>query len=137
MISSTVRKKKGGNPINNYHTNDFWDMINYCELIYLGFYGIKYTWINKRFHKNGALIFKRPNHFFANNDWLMGYSESHVTHLPRTHLDQCPLLLKLSKSDPTNKVNIFRFEKMWASHSDFPNLVKQSWGSNLFFTECH
>lgn len=60
--------KKGGNPINVSHADDFWEVVNYCELIDLGFHGRKYTWINKRFYKKEVLIFERLDCFFANNN---------------------------------------------------------------------
>ncbi|KAK4716458.1 hypothetical protein R3W88_014796 [Solanum pinnatisectum] len=63
--------KSGGKSISTSRMNDLWDVVNYCELIDMGFKGNRYTWLNKHFKNRSKLIFERLDRFFANNEWLL------------------------------------------------------------------
>lgn len=68
-------------------------------MIDLGFAGNHFTWpIQRKIRHN--LILERLDRFFANPEWLTLFEVSSVMHLPRTHLDYCPLLLNLVKVIP-------------------------------------
>lgn len=117
-------EKFGGRVINNSHSNNFIDCINYCNLVDLGYKGSKYGWTNKR--KLGSNILERLNRLLANYDWVNLFPEAMVHHLPRTHLDDSPLLLNTQPSRIT-KSPIFRLETMWTTHSDFINILRDNW----------
>ncbi|XP_019258278.1 PREDICTED: uncharacterized protein LOC109236539 [Nicotiana attenuata] len=89
-----ARDKFGGNPINLNRSNQFWNYINKCNLIDLGYKGSKYTWTNKRYTSGNTLILERIDRCFANEGWIKQHPEASVLHLPRTHTDQCPLKSK-------------------------------------------
>lgn len=69
-------KKKGGRPINSNSSRDTWDMVDYCELMDLGFERSKYTWLNKCFKKKNTLIYERLNRFLANREWVHQFPNS-------------------------------------------------------------
>lgn len=58
-------EKKGGIPLINSRSNDFWDTVNLCELIDIGFKGSKYTWHNKCFKNRLNLIFERLDRYLS------------------------------------------------------------------------
>lgn len=118
--------KKGGNPINNANSTDFFEHY-YCDFIDLGFKGSQYIWVNNCFTNRCTLIFERLDRFLANNEWSLNYLDARVIHLPRTHSDHCPLLLSLYKKWPTHTHKIFRLESSWASHPDFPRTIQETW----------
>nr|XP_016433117.1 PREDICTED: uncharacterized protein LOC107759646 [Nicotiana tabacum] len=104
-----ARDKFGGNPINLSRNNLFWNCINECNLIDLGYKGSKYTWTNKRYSNKTSLILERIDRSFANEGWIEQYPEATVLHLPRTHSDHCPLQINLV-GPPNNKPSRpFRF----------------------------
>lgn len=70
LMNSYENQKKRGRPIISTHSNSFWDIINYCELIDMGFKGSKYMWVNECFKNKSSLILEKLDRFFANDDWL-------------------------------------------------------------------
>ena len=120
--------KFGGNQVNLNRALEFKECLDDCNMIDLGFTGPKYTWANRR--PITSLILERIDRCFANSGWRLLYSEAIVTHLPRTFLDHCPVLLELSKSSNNNFNKPFRFQTMWLLHPDFYTVVQQAWVEN-------
>lgn len=83
-----------------------------------------YTWTNGRgnIHNIKTCI----DRVHATSDWITLFPESKVFHLSRVKSDHCPILLKTNNSFRIGP-KPFRFESMWMSHKDFPNIVKTSW----------
>lgn len=54
-----ANEKLGGAPINVTRTSKFWDCLNFCNMVDLGFRGCKYTWTNRKQRNRTALIQKR------------------------------------------------------------------------------
>lgn len=104
--------KFGGNPTNLNCSNQFWNCINKCNLIDLGYKGSKYTWTNKRYTNCNTLILERIYRCFANEGWIKQHPEASVLHLPRTHLDHCPLKIQMEGPPNNNPSRPFRFETM-------------------------
>ncbi|XP_019239455.1 PREDICTED: uncharacterized protein LOC109219450 [Nicotiana attenuata] len=125
-----AEEKFGGNPINTHRSNSFWNCINNCHLIDLGFKGSKYTWSNKRYKTRNSLILERIDRCLANNQWVNQYPEANITHLPRTQSHHCPMLVSLSNASPSPINKPFRFESMWCSHPMFQSLVRDSFSPN-------
>lgn len=123
-------RKRGGRPLNQGRSKDMCNMINYCQLIDLGFKGSKYTWLNKCFKQINALIFERLDSFLANDEWVQQYPYAQVNHLPQTHSDYYPLLLTLQPRRPLKQEQIFCFKIMWMSHPDLINTVLDSWSNS-------
>ncbi|XP_019246277.1 PREDICTED: uncharacterized protein LOC109225925 [Nicotiana attenuata] len=125
-----ARDKFGGNPINPSRSNLFWDCLNECNLLDLGYKGNKFTWTNKRYKNKTSLILERIDRCFANESWTFQYLEATVIHLPRTHSDHCPIQVVL-KGDSLNYSNRpFRFESMWTSHPSFPSIINEAFTIN-------
>ena len=120
--------KYGGNQINLNRAMEFKDCLDNCNFLDLGFAGPKFTWTNKRPLTN--LILERLDRCFANPRWRMLYPEATVTHLPRTFLDHCPVLIEVIGSR-TNVVNKpFYFHTMWLLHPQFPKVVEDAWSGD-------
>lgn len=71
-------------------------------------------------------ILERLDKCFASDSWITNYTKATVTHLPRTHLDYCSLLIKLRNDIRPSNSKPFTFEFMWYSHPSFPILVQDS-----------
>jgi ribonuclease HI len=118
-------EKWGGNRPSNSRMFEFKTCLNACNMIDLGFSGPKFTWSNC--HDVSSLIMERLDRALANSDWRILFPEATVSHLTRTHSDHCPFLLTLCPAIPHVLPRPFRFENIWLSHSDFPNIVDQAW----------
>ena len=118
-------EKFGGNQINLNRALEFKECLDNCNFLDLGFAGSKFTWTNKR--PITSLILERLDRCFANPSWRMLYPEAIVTHLPRTFLNHCPVLVELlsTRTNVTNKP--FCFHSMWLLHPQFPKVVEEAW----------
>ena len=117
--------KFGGNHVNLNKALDFKNCLDECNMLDLGFAGPKLTWTNRRPISN--LILERIDQCFANPVWHMLFPEALVTHLPRTFLDHCPVLIELCRASVNQQNKPFRFQTMWLFHQDFPRVVQQAW----------
>lgn len=124
---SNPNEKFGGSRANYYKMNCFNNFLLSSKLLDLGFEGPKFTWSNGR--QNGHLIRTRIDRSHANNEWSSLFPNCKVFHLPRTHSDHCPLLLKTSPSYLQGE-KPFRLEYFWLTHNSFIPLVSNIW--NLF-----
>lgn len=104
---------------------EFHACLNSCSLIDLGFSGPKYTWTNSQYVS--SLIMQRLDRALANPEWHFLFPKANVTHLPRTHLDHCPILLTLHHNPLNSLTCPFRFESIWLSHPEFPSVIAQAW----------
>ncbi|XP_070057638.1 uncharacterized protein [Nicotiana tomentosiformis] len=127
----TSNEKLGGNRVNRNRAKYLWDCINKCNLIDLGFKGCKFTWSNHR-RKNKRLIMERLDKIFANNDWFSYFPNAIVTHLLKTHSDYNPLLLQIIPKTNMPFRNPLDWKRFWCRHSDFSNLVKDSWKGSIY-----
>lgn len=127
----TGEDKFGGLPINISRAIKFQECLNSCRLFDLGFSGPRFTWSNRQ--PLSHLIQERIDRVFVNTDWNEFYPEANVRHLERSHSDHCPIVLSLHHNQGNSFPRPFRFQPMWLSHPDFPDLVKEAWArpSNL------
>ena len=88
--------KLGGRRVNLNRALDFKAYLDSCNLLDLGFLGLKFTWSNRR--QISDLILERIDRCFANPAWRLMFLEAFVTHLPQVFSDHCPVLLELSQS---------------------------------------
>ncbi|XP_075076902.1 uncharacterized protein LOC142163507 [Nicotiana tabacum] len=127
-----ARDKFGGNNTNNSRSTHFWNCLNQCRIVDLGFKRSKYTWSNKRYTNMQDLILEKLDRCFATDEWIELYLESTVTHLPRAHSNRCPLLITITSQQYNDHRRPFRFESMWCSHPEFISIVHNQSTSDLF-----
>jgi hypothetical protein len=111
----------GGDRPSNSRMFEFKNCLNACSTIDLGFSDPKFTWSN--YHDVSSLIMERLDRALANPDWRILFPETTVSYLTQTHSDYCPFLLTLCLIIPHVLSRPFRFESIWLSHSDFPDIV--------------
>ena len=88
--------KFGGDQVKLNRALEFKGCLDECNMLDLDFAGPKFTWTNRRTISN--LILERIDKCFANPVWRLLYPEAIVTHLPRTFLDHCQILIELCRS---------------------------------------
>ncbi|XP_058201666.1 uncharacterized protein LOC131316348 [Rhododendron vialii] len=119
--------KFGGRPISNSRSSAFCNCIDCCGMHDLGFSGPRFTWTNTQV--TGGLIKERLDRVWSNSSWNLIYPEAHVSHLPRTHSDHCPILLStVPNSGPPNP-RPFRFESVWFSDPSVFSVIEDSWST--------
>lgn len=70
---------EGGQPPNFGRMQQFWNMINSCGFIDLGFNGPEFTWCNKR--EPQVRVWERLDRALANAEWIRLYEDFKVQHL--------------------------------------------------------
>lgn len=115
----------GGNSIKINRALEFRECLDECNMLYLGFAGPKYTWTNCM--PISALILERIDRCFANPTCRTLYSKAIVTHLPKTFLDHCLVLLELCRPMIHHLDKPFQFQTMWLLHPGFPKVVQEAW----------
>lgn len=107
----------------------FRDVVDQLEMQDLGYEGYKYTWCNRRDAENNVQV--RLDRALGNNQWISLYPHYKVLHLPFASSDHCPILLdSYCNETRVHRDGVrrrFRFEKMWLSHDDCKNIIKESW----------
>ncbi|XP_065617683.1 uncharacterized protein LOC136064428 [Quercus suber] len=103
--------KYRGRQVNINRALEFKECIDNCNMIDLGFVGLKYTWINKR--PIADLILERIDRYFANPGWHIMYPKAVVTHLPRTFYDHHPVLVELNRPFPNATNRPFQKVRKW------------------------
>ena len=89
----------------------FWDTMDMCGFIDLGFKGNPFTW--KKYFRDGQTLWERLDRGLANNEWLLRYGRTAVHHLTCSTLEHCPLFIEPEIVEPTNPKKPFRFEEVW------------------------
>ena len=70
----------GGRQVNINRALEFKECLDLCNLLDLGFSGLKFTWLNLR--QVTDLILERIDRCFGNPSWRIAFPEASVTHLP-------------------------------------------------------
>lgn len=92
----TSEDKLREKPINIARAMRFQNCLNSCNMIDLGFRGLRFTWVNKR--DLFAFIQESLDRCFVNPPWRTLFPEASVHHLTRLHFDYCPVLLSLNRN---------------------------------------
>lgn len=79
-------EKTGGSSQQERHMQDFWEAMDMCGLIDLGFIGSKFTWCNH--HVNSDTIWERLDWFLLNNELQEKCSLIKIHHLAFLASDQ-------------------------------------------------
>ena len=117
--------KFGGRPVSINRSLLFKECLDNCNMVDMGFNGLKFTWTNRR--EISSLIQERIDRFFMNPSWCLLYPDAKVTHLTRCHSDHCPVLMETNPCRPMQMNRPFKFQSFWLSDPSFPSVVNQAW----------
>nr|XP_009615867.1 uncharacterized protein LOC104108513 [Nicotiana tomentosiformis] len=127
VIASTG-EKIGGVPYQMSKSFDFLSMMEDCGLVDLGFYGSRYTWSNGK--GPGAIVWKRLDRGLANDNWLVSFPTTTISHLTCAGSDHSPLLMKIhGQHDQAKKY--FRFLNCWTENDSFLSIVQSVWNKHV------
>lgn len=101
----------------------FWNMINSCGFIDLGFNGPEFTWCNKR--EPQVRVWEGLDRALANAEWIRLYEDFEAQHLPMVGFDHGPFLLGTAPNIRADKS--FRYRTMSLRHESFVDRVKNLW----------
>jgi hypothetical protein len=119
FIRSPSNRNKPGGDINNIFL--FNEAISYLGLVELPLKGRKFTWSNMQ---NDSLM-ERLYWFFTSSSWTVSYPSTFVYPLVKPTSDHLPSVLAIGTKIP--RANVFRFENYWLQHSEFKQIVQNSW----------
>jgi len=103
----------------------FWDVVDECGFIDLGFSGPWYTW-QKHFSAS-HLIWERLDLALATNDWLLGFAGTNVHHLKSESSNHSPLWIDMAGLEIQSISKPFRFEEVWLSDHTCSEVVEAIW----------
>lgn len=118
----------GGKVVNANRSLLFKDCLDACNMVDLGFPGLRFTWSSRRGFQN--LIQERLDRYFVNPEWCTLYPNARVSHLTRVHSDHCPILLEFEPGASTKLNRPFKFQSFWLNDLSFPNIVWDAWGQS-------
>lgn len=119
------RNRSGGNLNDTFLFNE---AIGHLGLIELPIKGRAYTWSNMQ--QNPLL--EQLDWFFTSVNWTTTYPMTEVLPLAKVTSDHVPCKVSMGSTIP--KTKIFRFENYWTEHSDFMNVVIDSWSQSLHYS---
>lgn len=64
------------------------------------------------------------------DDWRLRFPKTSFAHLLRVFSNHNPILINLNCDSHRRFQKPFRFEVMWATHSNFERFLRQSWSPN-------
>ena len=117
--------KFGGRVISVNRSLLFKECLDKCNMVDLGFSGLRFTWTNQR--EVQGLIQERIDRFFVNPNWYLIYPEARITHLTKCHSDHYPVLLETKHQCNVCLDRPFKFQRYWLSDLSFPMVVSQAW----------
>ncbi|XP_050365473.1 uncharacterized protein LOC126784002 [Argentina anserina] len=95
-------------------------------LMDIGFKGQNFTWERK---ENGTVVLQeRLDRALINNDWLLRWPDTNLTHLSRLGSDHNPLLLATDCGKKRWRPN-FKFESSWADDPDAEHIIEGCWSN--------
>lgn len=95
------------------------------DLLDLHFFGNKYTWQHPC--RGGRLVTRRLDRGLCDHSWWMEFPEATMEHLVRRRSDHNPLFLRCGIHVGKREERPFRFIAAWCTHSDYPNIVRETW----------
>ncbi|XP_039068118.1 uncharacterized protein LOC120214237 [Hibiscus syriacus] len=106
---------------------EFQDALLDLEFLDHLFYGLTFTWSNKQ---QESYLAKNLDRVLVNPLWFTAFPKSHVEFLAPGISNHCLAIAWLSKEVHTDHPKPFKFLYFWANHSEFLNIVSQSWQSS-------
>ena len=106
---------------------DFWVILENCELTDLGFIGHKFTWTNRR--PSSAHTKQQLARATANKGWTERFPASLVSHLFSHAFDHIPILLTTMNDRQLRGrgASGFKFEECWLLWDDCEEAVLEAW----------
>jgi hypothetical protein len=106
----------------------FRDMLETCELVDLGFFGLPYTYDNKRRGRGNVKV--RLDRVVADNQWRNLFPEASVEHKVSPCSDHCPIVLKCDKEEElVQRPRYKRYEVMWERDASLPEHISNAWAA--------
>ncbi|XP_019236540.1 PREDICTED: uncharacterized protein LOC109216799 [Nicotiana attenuata] len=94
----------------------------------LGFYGPRYTWSNGR--GPGSIIWKRLDRGMVNDNWLISFPNTTISHLASTGSDHNLLIMEMNVRQDTSK-KYFKFLNCWVENEGFIPMVQEIWNQEV------
>ncbi|XP_074283764.1 uncharacterized protein LOC141608299 [Silene latifolia] len=107
----------------------FYDWRINTPLYELPYFGLQFTWANKR--ETSSLILKRLDRGYAPQDWLLTFPEAHIQNLNIFLSDHAPIVLDLSARIKKPK-RPYRVDNWCLEHTEIQALVTSIWHSFSF-----
>ncbi|MCH80635.1 hypothetical protein A2U01_0001405, partial [Trifolium medium] len=129
MVLNSSEKQGGRAPSPNI-TSLFYNTLNNCDLMDLGYHGDKFTWVNNQ--ENEGHIKERLDRFCASPSWTTKFPRYTNYHLLNYSSDHNPILLVFGsnhdfRDDSHSKKHIKRFENIWLKDPRCLQVVKEEW----------
>ncbi|XP_072074464.1 uncharacterized protein [Arachis hypogaea] len=125
-------EKKGGGENDAYACRRFRGWIDKCNLIDVGYSGSRFTW-KGGIREGQERVYKRLDRALCNSEWRTNFSNAFVEVLPRIQSDHHPLLLHTRPETSIHGERPFKYEAMWNTHEDLPNVIKSAWNNEYDF----
>ncbi|KAK9938018.1 hypothetical protein M0R45_014779 [Rubus argutus] len=119
-------EKEGGAPWNPRRCHYLKNFVDSNNLLDIGYNGARFTWYRKEF--GNFVIKERLDMGLINDDWLLLWPNSCITHLSLITSDHCRLLFNSSPILEKKKKS-FEFESFWADDVECLPLVQQNWNT--------
>ncbi|XP_043700057.1 uncharacterized protein LOC122650732 [Telopea speciosissima] len=118
-------EKRGPIRYNVGSSEEFVAMMDSTSLMSIPSSGCKFTWSNIRCVGNVRAVLDRS---ICNEEWFLKFPGSAQWVLPRGYSDHSPIVI--SCFDVPHLVNVpFHIQQFWAEHSEFCDVVRESWNS--------
>jgi hypothetical protein len=105
---------------------DFWAVLEFCGLHYLGFSGLPWTFDNKRGGNRNVKV--RLDRAVTSSLWLARFSDASIKHLISPCSDHYPVLMQLYNDDPiAANGRIRRYEIMWECEESLVPEITAAW----------
>lgn len=106
----------------------FCEVIDICSFQDLGWRGVPFTWDNRQ--QGASNVKARLDRALANNEFMQLFEYTCVKHISSTASDHCYILAELRSNAPNRwpaSRRPFRYANIWQTHSQYDQLVKDSW----------
>lgn len=123
------KEKEGGTPNNKKLMEEFYGVINRCDLIDAGYRGDRYTCMKNKTKKE--VTKERLDRFFINHSMKRKAKVCEVEHLNYHQSDHRPILMQIgwetrvSGKNPAKK--IIKFEESWVGFEECKENIVNSW----------
>ena len=87
-----------------------------------------YTWDNRQ--GGDSNVKARLDRAFANEAFRQRYEDIRVRHVAATESDHCFVVTDIQdtkRPDGARRVKQFRYENIWQTHSDYEEIVTETW----------
>ncbi|MBA0860907.1 hypothetical protein Goshw_022401 [Gossypium schwendimanii] len=86
-------KKVGGASRDDRRMEAFRVVLEYCQLMDIGYYGVWYIWVRRNLSKTN--IRERLDRGVTNSKWMKRFPNATIHHLTYSFSDHCPILVGL------------------------------------------